>query len=597
MEFEQIYELIYRIVIDKYRHDNYTRTVEFADMYMKLITGEGLDDLLVQFTKREDAALFQQRKDITKHVIPAVCKNLIDIFNKVPRSNAIQRSISYTGNSNDKKKELLEILAKFWGNKDHNDYLSTRWMELNMVDPNAFIVLEWKPFEENERAQPYPYEVKSANAVDYQYENNILQYLVDKNDDRLTFYGQNQTVVFDEVEDEELLKSLQRFVKEKTYAVAQTETELYLVLSKDKAYLITIPEPHNLEAVPAIRVGYNRDLYTEGTSFVNPFHAAICYLEKTLKINSELDLSSALVAFPQQLRYVRKKCAHEGCFKGRIETENGSMECPTCHGTGLDTTTSVQEVITIEMPETPEDMFPLSNLIDYKTPPIEILQWQEQYVEKLTQKARSVVFNTDIFDKQEVQATATGKNIDLQNVYDVLYPMVVQLGDAWGFIVNGVANITDLDEGLVALFIFQKDFKLKGTETLIADLKAANDSGADPSIINAINNDIARIIYEDNPLEYQKYLLKQVYNPFQGKSNDEIMLLLNGDLTTQYNKVLYSNLGNIFDELEAEQIAKGSDFYMLNKAEQNRLVKEKVDSMILQIEQDKSKNEPVIQFN
>ena len=52
---------------------------------------------------------------------------------------------------------------------------------MNATDPNGFVVVEFKPFDnQRERAKPYPYEVTSHEAVDYKYENNVLQYLTVK---------------------------------------------------------------------------------------------------------------------------------------------------------------------------------------------------------------------------------------------------------------------------------------------------------------------------------------------------------------------------------------------------------------------------------
>ncbi len=597
MDLLAIYELIFRIINGE-RHEHYDRTVKYSEELMKLITGEDLDSLLVQFVKRENEDLFQQRKDITQHITPAVCKNLMDVFYKVPRSNSIQRVIGYDKAEEKNKKTLIEILERFWGDKDHDMYLGTRFIELNMVDPNAFFVLEWDEFLPTEHAKPYPFEVKSKNAVMYEYINNVLQYLVDMRDNRITFYGQTQTVLFDKITNEELIHSLLQFLdpaKAELFTIVEYLGINYMLLDKDRMYVISTPIPHELEYVPAFRVGYNRDLATDGQTFVNPFHAAICYLKKTLKLNSELDLSSALVAFPQQLRYVQKDCSNPECYKGHVELDGRKQICSTCNGTGLDTTTSVQEVITMPLPADPDDMYDLEKLIAYKTPPVEILKWQEEAIERLTAACKSVVFNSDIFDKKEVAETATGKNLDSQNVYDTLYPFVVQTGDAWKFIIEGVADITDLQKGLHPVFIFQKDFKLKSMETLISELSAANTSGADTEIKNAINNDIVRIIYEDNPLEYLKYQLKQQYNPFKGKTPAEISLIINGNLTTLYNKVLYTNIATIFDEIENETFATGKNFYEYPKTEQAKLIDAKVKAIMKAIAEETP--EPTLDLN
>jgi len=106
--------------------------------------------------------MFEQRKRITQQISSAVCKNIRDIEFKVPRSNGVQRVVAV---ENESQKEAFEtILTEFWGDSTLNDYTDVRWIELNDTDPNAFIVIEWGPFSENEYAAPYPFEVKCEEA-------------------------------------------------------------------------------------------------------------------------------------------------------------------------------------------------------------------------------------------------------------------------------------------------------------------------------------------------------------------------------------------------------------------------------------------------
>jgi hypothetical protein len=103
------------------------------------------------------------------------------------------------GNESDLN-QFKEILDTFWGDSSLNDYMDVRWVELNDTDPNSFVVLEWQPFGEDEHAQPYPFEVKSEEAIYYEYENKVLQYLVAMTGDEFTIYGQNETVKLEKAE-------------------------------------------------------------------------------------------------------------------------------------------------------------------------------------------------------------------------------------------------------------------------------------------------------------------------------------------------------------------------------------------------------------
>lgn len=575
---------------------------------MQLVAGVNLDSLLKKYVRREDEALFKQRVDLTQHIVTAVSKNLLDIFYKVPRSNSARRILTYKGTDVDTRvSEIENLLSKFWGTESWDDYLGVRTVELNATDPNSFVVLEWDAFDgENEMIQPRPYEVPSANAIDYKFKNKVLQYLIVKDKHmfkdefpvapeinktlpdpkkgmkegvKFTLYGPNQTFQLLEVSEKLLLPVTMQDGVPVTLGEGD-EAKQYVKLGKKKYRYIIFP-PHNTEEVPAFQVGYFRDLATNGHTYVNPLHAAEPYLLKTVKTNSELDLVATLLAFPQQIKY-GVACKDDKCFGGVYH--DGST-CKTCEGLGVATAPSSQDAIVIPMPRSKEEMVPLGELIKYVAPPTEVVEWQEQYIEKITQKAKSIMFNSDIFSKSEVAETATQKHLDMQNVYDTLYGFAVKFGKLWTFGVKTMAKLADREKDLVANYTFGKDFKLKSLDTLILDLQTANNIG-NASLVKHLNDDIAEIIFSEKPIELQRYKMKEMYNPFSGKSEQEVLILLASPFVGLREKVLHANYGRVFDELELEFAAKKKDFYKLNRTDQRKAIYEKVDEIIKGIEEE-----------
>ena len=152
--------------------------------------------MMKQFSQRETDKAYKQRIAITEHVIPSVVSNITSVERKVPRSNGMTRILAYKGTDQVKHAEKLEeVLDEFWGDQSFDDWMGTRWIELNDIDPNAFAIIEWQAFDEKvEKATPYPYESKAAEAIMFEFINNILQYLVDKKDEVYTMYLLNQTI-------------------------------------------------------------------------------------------------------------------------------------------------------------------------------------------------------------------------------------------------------------------------------------------------------------------------------------------------------------------------------------------------------------------
>ena len=196
---------------DQRTHKWYKRVTGLRSLYRKLITGEDMDSLMQQFNQRETRQMFEQRKRITKHITKTVAKGLIKPQYKVPRSNGVIRILEYTKDSKESNKRQLEgILGKFWGTKSLDKWMGSRWIELNDIDPNAFVVVEWKPFDARiEKAAPYPFEVTSEQAVLFEYDNNILQYLVvlQVKDTlrRYTLYDKDKATVLQQIRDDKII--------------------------------------------------------------------------------------------------------------------------------------------------------------------------------------------------------------------------------------------------------------------------------------------------------------------------------------------------------------------------------------------------------
>lgn len=573
---EQALVRLVEVVHKDKRHAWYQRTVELAALYRKLVTGDGLDELLQRFVSRETDAAFAQRIALTQHTVTTTTKNVMDVFYKVPRSN-YQRILSHGGTTDDKPTAALEDRAKvFWGTRNLDNYVQTRWLEMNATDPNAFVVVEFKPFDYRyERASPYPFEVSSAQCVDYKYENQVLQHLIVKTEiplptkekpegmgDKYTVYLADETITLVEIDP----ASRPQIGQEE--GVLQTTPTGGFLLSKKRWYSLSFAVPHSAGQVPAKQVGYARDAWTGGQTFVSPYDAAVPLLKKSIKVNSELDITMSQQVFPHRLQYM-PKCGARDCHDGY--TANGEM-CDTCKGTGHASITSAMDVIYVKLPKEPADIIDLEKLLVFKAPPVDVITFQTEYVDKLTAGAKSAVFNSESFTQTQIQETATGKMLDRDNVQDTLYTCAMGYADMWQFLVQMTATFTQLDKDLEARLVFSKDFKLKGLTEYIADLESAKRSEAGAAVIQNIQDNIARLMYSENPEQYRKWATQERFNPFSGMSSDMVSLSLSDPAVPERYKVRYMMLGVIFNELEEEN----DNLYLLAPDKLAELVEAKV---------------------
>ncbi len=606
MTSEQMIERLGLVISRDEKHVDYERVCEKSTLYRKLMTGEDMDDLMRQFDRREDATAFDQRKRITQHITKTVSQNVKDVYHKIPRSNSVQRVIAYENNDSKKLIEFNGKLQKFWGKASLDDWMNSRWIDLNFLDPNSFIVLEWGDFDNaRERATPYPYEVYSKNAIMYEYKDNVLQFLVSQEYkeswainkayggmwnkvkyETFTMYGKNQTVQFVEVIDEAEIKEIKRIFGRTKDLYTADFVYFRPSITKEKFYKIVLFTPHGLGFVPAECVGVLYDVATDGRTFVSPLDKGVPILMKMIKANSEFDLTMALHTFPQKIQYVRP-CRAEGCNRGYLP--DGSV-CASCNGDGVDVIKSSQEMINLTLPKNREDMIDLANIVNYVYPPTDLVKFQKDYIDSLTYQVKESIFNTEIFSRQQVAETATGKNISLQNVYDALYLIAVGYSNDWEFMVNAVAKITDLSDGLIAFYKFSKDFKLKSLTDLYLDLKSVGDAQASEFIKSSIEDDIAGVIYSESERELQKHNVRKSWFPFNGKTPAQIdTIIASNNLIPYETKILWANFSYIFDMIELEQSAVNIDFFYLPRDRQWEIIKAKVDELKANVEKDMPK--------
>jgi hypothetical protein len=587
MDEKDYKQLIIDHIKDEITHKWYDRVVKDSILYTQLSTGEDSDKLLKQFVMREDDHMFEQRKQLTQEITSAVIKTLSDVNYKIPRSPGVTKVYEYRDNP-EKQKDLENILQVFNGTKSWSDYLDSRVLDLNDTDPNAWIVIESDSTDGTERLNPYPFEVSSSEAIDFKYINNILQWLLvqnaikykdkdgkDKDGFKYTLYTTDSWIKFEQI-DPSLIKSMME-----DNVIYEFEGIYYVKISND-LYVISLGKYNTGGKVPAFRVGSNVDKFTKGETYVPTWNAAKSYLLKTIKAVSELDLATALHVFPQKISYVPqcKKCHGNGYID--------NDKCPVCDGSGKEISSSTQDAITLTLPSnpTPEELVNLNNIVNYVSFDTGVPKWQDEYIDKLIVKCKEVVFNAGVFNKEDINKTATGVGANKENIYDSLYNLARFYTNTWRFGIETISNITGLNDGLTIITNVSKDLKLKTKADYLWDLKQAKDANASQSIMNNIEQDIIRVDFEDNPTMFNKHMTMAYFFPFSGKNDAEIASIISMLPDTDYDKVLWMYYSAIFREIELEMTAHL--FYdELTRQKQNEIIKEYVSQKQAELESKK----------
>lgn len=584
MTHEEAIALLQDIVLNGRRHKHYNRTVALAKEYKAFITGEGIEKYIPRFERREDTKAYEQRVEITVDISETVCSNIIDPQHKLPRSNSIEKELTFIDNDTKKEDTLVDILEHFWDGKySLEGFMGKPWVELNNLDPNTFVVIDWKFNKDGKRIRPYPVEYYSENVIDYNKVHGDLKWICvyrppeEVDPETYILYTPDFTVMFRKKEEPNHSYEDMTFFQK--FPIKDFESRVAAIRDSDATYYdVYVFKPHNLGRVPGFFVGFHTDMRNRQT-FVSPIHKAMPILKKIVKSNSELDLILSLHTFPQKVQYVNPCPECNG--NGRMPT---GLLCDKCEGQGIDKRDihkSSQDVMYIPRPKDKEEQMDLSKMVHYVEYSVELFEAVDRYVDKLIRRCKEAVYNSEVFSRGEVPETAYQRNIELQNVYDALWPMAKAYEQVYNFVVDTVAKVTKLDDKLVHNLSFRKDFKMKGLSDLYEDLSKVATANPDEFVKRGIEDDIAEILYEDQPRELLKYRTMKYFFPFSGKDKNEIKQIVTmPNLTTMEVKTLWANFAYIFDELEMEYKKQKVDFYRMPREEQKDAVDKKVAQLV-----------------
>lgn len=631
LTLEQALAILFDTIRLNKRHPDYQHVCDLATLYEQLITGKDIDKLLKQFVRRENKDEFDQRVLLTQQICPAWAESIMTPFYLVGRLDNVKRAINFgegVSDADKKRAEIEDALGSFYGNESLEEYLATRFVELNFSDPNTFIVIEFDDFDNVvEKASPYPIEYSSSEAINFLYKKNKLQWLIIKeppvpviladktkrNAEAYRIYTPNfavrlqqsfdvasqfnttgiasngATQVVNDLSYSDVKATPINTSYQNAFADPNAVVNGFWFQNPSKAFEVNVAYPEGGE-IQAIRVGYKSDLITKGRTFVNPFNAAIPYFKKSIKLVSESDLSDSLHAFPQKEMFIdicEGNVVRElSCNKG--VDQNGKV-CKVCGGLGYKVPKSSQDAVYIPWPKA-NVLNPIKpgEVVKYAQLPVELLKYQNDKIDALELKAKRSVYNAESLIKATVDDTATGVNVKQNEKNNTLFPFAKNCAKVWKFGVRLTANFTDNGEGLQEVCEYPKDLKLMTQDELLVALKEAADSGAPAFFIQSIQHDLAQKINAGDPNGYLKIITKERFMPFLGKTPEEIMFILASGYARLEDQILWTHNDTIFDDLE--QAEPGFFSFTYNK--QWPLIQEKIKA----IAADLPKNVPAEAF-
>jgi len=589
----KLIESLFDTVTNDKSHKNYKRTVTLAEFYHQINTGENQSELVVKYKPNETDQQKKQRIRIPNSRTPYLVNKLISQVSEVENVDNIVDNLYFEGQKENpeqlkKLKRLNERLDHFHGKDSLKRYLFETIKHFSFHDPNAFLVLEYDKFSEDPYPWPYPLEVHSKQAYNFEYKHGILQWLITRHEKQVVTELKNS----DNAEDKKrtgykwtIYAAEYSFVLEEIgILTADDGYEVREITLKDEN------EPRRYQYAefntknkycPAIRIGYKADATTGRETRVAFHHPAEQLFKKLINEVAEDDLAMALHGFLQKFVYA-PNCDYVDnstgsaniCINGKMSIDNS--KCPQCEGTGMLVHKTVQDVVIMKMPQEREEVIPLNQLVHYVSIPTDLIKLRKEEIKVHEKEVSLAIFNANVFDRSEIAMTATEKRLNLRGVYNVLGEYGENFVRIYKHFVWLAANHVKAEDGLIVQYGFPKDMKMETIEELIANRGSAVNAGSPYEVVHGFDMAILAKQHRDDPDFLKTITNREVFRPFREKDVSERMFIIAQLPEDNHFRVLYSYFVDIMTEVEEEN----ENFYKMPDTKKKETIKSKVEEWV-----------------
>ncbi len=574
------------IISKSIRHKYYTKTIETADFWKKIMTGDDQDEILVSYKLSETKEQKKQRISLYNSRTSYASHKILSTFKEVERSEEISNTILLSKND-ETPEEMMVRLKNYEGG--FRDYIHESVRRLNFFDPNAWIITEFYQKNESEKPYCYPLEIMSQYAIDYEESYGELHYLAIKQTIKvLEPVNNSSTSPIKNVTPEYIEKDAQQFTiygPEWSFRITEYydgPTEFNKIIIDKKEY--TVEEfNYKFKTVPAIKIGYIKDPSTNWETFESPLYSARHIFNDLINTKAEYDLAKAIHGFIQKFAYVESCDYSVASEEGNDRCDNGTLilsrqKCPSCKGTGKKVHTTVQDVILVKLPSEKSEHIPLSEYIYYQEIPKHIIDGYKQDIKDLEIDISLAIFNKDTFSQSEVSTTATEIRLNKQSVYNVLYEFALNVQKVYKELALQVADVINLRDVVKIEYTLPRDFQMESVDDLLMQRKSAISAGVPYDIVAAIDRKILMKQNMDNSDLVSQIKAQDSWRPFKDKTESERIGIVSMLPDDDPDKVLYVYFDKIFTDIWND--VKYNNFHKLTYKIQKKVIDETIKKLI-----------------
>lgn len=586
MKFEvQTYFNRLQLVATGERHRNYKRTVEYAEELKNIICAEeeSKSSLLKQYNRRETKEEFEKSLDHTELLTRAMSERIFAPVDKGSRNDQIHPEFKWKDNKvgNDTEKAI----QKFYSDKSLYQYCIEHILSTVKYDPNAFVLMQFKEFNPNiEKPKPEAVIIPSSSAVDYNYENGELDYLIVHSSryGHYTLYLPDYNIRLTEVKEDKKATDVDTSKGEFHSYEALKENKITLIKVRGKLFSFGYTEEVKAERVQAERIGFRLDTWTGGETCVSLVHPAIPRIKRTLQKSRNLSLNLDLHTFNQKIQVVRSCGGYENdtCNGGK---NNLGETCQNCKGSGLEPYhQGPQDVIEVPLSRNQADQIDIDKVIKYIQPETETTKLLWEFEKENTNESFNDVYTSNAFSQVSATKTATEVTVSYESVHDKVHPEFSQgLRKNFRFMAGMIATFLDEKSSLESVDLkVPSDLQLYTLQELISQYKAAKDSGAPIQVLKKIKSQILSMINKDDDMQVRKDAAMMLHEPMSDKTKEEIQFGVSNGYVRKKDAVLFMNYEQIMNRVFQKL---GDKFFAKEYSEQQKAIDEEVTLLMQEI--------------
>jgi len=523
------------IVSNDKRHKHYYDELKTANLCRTLLGNtEEQQEILLEYTAREDEIQREQRVRLTNTITRSVLSPALAYMEEVVRADGIKEEQS--GNQNVTTR-IQDHFANFYRGENLMRYCFEAAKYAAKLDPNYWTVFAYLT-EVNAANNAtnikdiYPIEVPCRDVVDYKFdETGTLQYLCFSrnreviNEQGATqylpefyFYGVGYFIHMPEI------KAGYSDVTPKDYSTYESAR------TARKSYLYRVFDNRTRE-VPAIRwSAYLSDIFDNEIGCAI-YEDAIPLLKSLIRDVSFFDVHKVLHLRAEKFQYV-KPCSDideesgamcDGGYYGGLRRQD--RMCRSCAGSGKMIQATEQATTTLAWPERKEDVFNLAALTYYAERPLGIIEFFRSEIDRISMQVMLAIYSQQAVSATNLARvqTATQATLEFDKINNKLTPFaaIIERGYelAWRIAYNFYGTTG------TAMLAFPADFKLQSIDGLIGQYNLAKDAGLPYEIMASIRSDILKKQFKNDPTQVQLIEALEIHRPLKSKRIEEAAII------------------------------------------------------------------------